>query len=153
MKSGDKKKRFTTLRTCGRGALVKLTRKLDDIFSIFVRLRDAQAYSVGREFDGFVACCTCGAVKHWKEIHAGHYIGREARNTRWCEENVHAQCPECNSYHEGRKPEYALFLQQKYGPEIVEQLVIAGKRVRRWHPIELEALIRYYMERTKEMER
>jgi hypothetical protein len=116
-----------------------LIRKLDGIFSEFIRRRDADKNGVCR-------CCTCGTMKPWKEMHAGHFVGREARNTRWEEQNVHAQCPSCNTFHEGRKPEYALFLMEKYGPDIVFRLVAAGKRARRFRPIELEALILHYQE-------
>lgn len=132
------------LRRRGKDVPSRLTRKLDDVFSRFIRLRDADK-------DGLCVCCTCGQRKPWEEMHAGHFVGREAKNTRWEEKNVHAQCPDCNTYHEGRKPEYTLFLQRKYGAEIVEQLVMAGTIARHFKPIELEALIEYYRQRLEEM--
>ena len=134
--------RHKPLRQRGKGTLSRLTHKLDRIFSEFIRRRDSDK-------DGNCRCCTCGVVRPWKEMHAGHYVGREARNTRWEEKNVHAQCPSCNTFHEGRKPEYTLFLQKKYGTEIVEQLVVAGKRPRHFKPIELEALILNYQSELK----
>lgn len=127
-----------------KSSLRVLTEKLDRVFSEYIRKRDANQ-------SGYITCCTCSTTKHWKEMHAGHFVGREARNTRWEEKNVHGQCPGCNTFHEGRKPEYALFLQQKYGSDIVEQLVMAGKRIKKWSPIELEALIHHYQEQLKHM--
>lgn len=146
-------KRSKGLRKKGKGALSKLTAKLDRVFSEFVRLRDAHEWATkhpGATF-GYVACCTCGKVAPWREMHAGHYIGREAKNTRWEEQNVHAQCPSCNTFHEGRKPEYTLFLQQKYGAHIIGQLVQAGKRSRHWKPVELEALVFNYQGEVERM--
>jgi hypothetical protein len=131
-----------TKRKTKKSPLRSLTAKLDRVFSEFIRRRDADRY-------GYVECCTCTTKKHWKNMHAGHFVGREARNTRWEEQNVHGQCPGCNTFHEGRKPEYTIFLINKYGPDIIERLVLAGKQVKKWSPIELEDLIHYYQEGIK----
>ena len=133
------------LRTRGKSIQSRLIAKLDRIFSQYIRLRDSDK-------DGNCRCCTCDCIKPWKEMHAGHYIGREAKNTRWEEQNVHGQCPSCNTFHEGRKPEYTLFLQRKYGLQIIGQLVSAGRRTKKWSHIEIEALIRHYQEEIKRFE-
>ena len=44
----------------------KLKKKLDKIFSEFIRRRNAD--HLGR-----VKCFTCGVEKHWKEQQAGHF--------------------------------------------------------------------------------
>ena len=154
------KRRGGFRRKSGSGGVTKrrtktafetLTEKLDDIFSKFIRLRDAHDWHQKHPEAafGYVSCCTCGIIRDWKEVDCGHYIGRRSHNTRWEEFNCHAQCKGCNC-NEGKKPEYGLYLQQRYGPEIIERLVIAGKRVKSWAPIELEALIVHY---TQEVEK
>ncbi|MFA5377658.1 MAG: recombination protein NinG [Dehalococcoidia bacterium] len=115
----------------------KLIAKLDAVFSEFIRLRDSDT-------NGNCKCCTCSTVKPWREMHAGHYVGRGAMNTRFEEQNVHAQCCGCNTFHEGRKPEYTIFLQEWYGESIIGKLVSAGHITKKWAPIELEALIAHY---------
>lgn len=124
-------------------ALRPLIRKLDKVFSEYIRRRDA--------VNGYASCFTCGTARPWKEMHAGHYVNRDRMNTRWEEQNVHVQCPSCNTFHEGRKPEYTLFLQGRYGPDIIEKLVRAGKQVKRWDATQLRALIHYYQDKLKEM--
>ena len=145
-------KRGGPLKKHGSTPFKKLERKLDKIFSEFIRLRDAHEFQrthLGVEF-GFVSCCTCGGVHQWRYVDAGHYIGRHSHNTRWEEQNVHAQCKGCN-LDEGHKPEYEDFLREKYGADVVSQLKIAGKRVKCFTLIELEALILHYTEEVRRM--
>ncbi|MBW3545546.1 MAG: recombination protein NinG, partial [Bacteroidetes bacterium] len=61
----------------------KLIAKLDTIFSEFIRLRDS-------DHQGVCKCITCGDLKHWREMDAGHFVTRENMGTRWEEENVNA---------------------------------------------------------------
>lgn len=136
-----------------RPTLKGLVKKLDSVFSQYIRLRDAHEWHEANPTSpfGYVACCTCGGVRHWKEVDCGHYYGRRSMNTRFEERNAHAQCKGCNC-DEGRKAEYTLFLQKKYGPEIIERLVIAGKRPRKFKPFELEGLILHYTAEVKRFE-
>ena len=39
-------------------------KKLDKIFSEYIRKRDADE-------NGYVKCCTCPTVEHWKEMDCG----------------------------------------------------------------------------------
>ena len=84
--------------------------KLDKVFSEYIRRRDADE-------NGYVKCCTCPAVKHWKEIDAGHFISRKHMNTRWRETNCHPQCQNCNRSKRGSLVEYLMFMKEKYGYE------------------------------------
>jgi len=123
-----------------------LVKKLDRVFSEFIRLRDSDP-------NGYAKCCTCHVTKYWREMHAGHYVGRRQMNTRWEEQNVHAQCAGCNTFHEGRKPEYTLFLVEKYGNGIVKSLVRAGNEVKKWSVSELSDMIKRYERRVAKMRR
>lgn len=91
-------------------------KKADTVFSQFIRLRDANK-------DGIVKCCTCGKFLSWREAHAGHYIVRQFRNTRYEEHNVHAQCCYCNTYLDGNCGEYTKFLEDTYGEGVISGLL------------------------------
>lgn len=69
-----------------RGEVVK---RLDSIFSKWVRLRGAKITPDGRILN---KCCTCGVVQDITKMDAGHYISRGKYATRWSEDNVHPQC-------------------------------------------------------------
>ena len=86
---------------------------LDQIFSTFIRLRDA-------DDDGFITCCNCGKKMWWKESTNGHYVKRSHRTLRYDEKNCHAECALCNG--EDANLGYAVFMVQKYGMKIVYEL-------------------------------
>jgi len=46
----------------------KLVKKLDAVFSQYIRLKD----SVG----GYATCFTCGKKDHWKKLQNGHFQSR-----------------------------------------------------------------------------
>lgn len=97
-------------------SIKSLRRKLKRIFSEYIRRQ-------------YTHCVTCGKPLHWKQGHAGHYIevGSATQGTEYEERNVHLQCPYCNTFCEGKKAEYTLFMINKYGPGIVEELVKQSK--------------------------
>jgi hypothetical protein len=90
---------------------------------------------------GFVACVTCGEVKHWKEMHAGHFVAKKAGLAVYFEErNIHPQCPRCNKWERGNLVKYAIFMVKKYGVGIVEEMDALGKsemQIPEWRYIEL----------------
>ncbi len=54
---------------------------------------------------------------------AGHYIASSiSLALRFDERNVHPQCTACNRFRHGNMAQYALELQKKYGPDILEEL-------------------------------
>lgn len=93
-----------------RPTLSQLRLKLDKVFSEYIRRRDRGI------------CCTCGVQKEWKLQQAGHYISRSHLSTRYNEINVHCQCISCNVFKSGNMPSYTLFLQRKFGGQIIEEL-------------------------------
>jgi len=96
----------------------------------YVKLRDArdQGYVYGR----YVKCCTCGCVLTMgtKNCQAGHFIGRGlggGSGVYFDERNVHAQCYQCNRFRQGAPHEYELFLIEKYGQKVVDELRFLDK--------------------------
>ena len=70
----------------------KLVKKLDAVFSQYIRLKDADEF-------GNATCFTCGKVDHWKKLQNGHFQSRKHYATRWDEMNCQVQCVSgCNMY-------------------------------------------------------
>lgn len=76
----------------------ELIGKLDEEISLQVRGNAAIWH-----FSPYIPCFTCGSRHHWKDMDAGHYIGREWYGTRFDLKNLRPQCTQCNSFHEGQK--------------------------------------------------
>ena len=66
-----------------------LKRKCWKLFSEYIRRK----YS---DDDGYASCFTCGTVKHWTEMDAGHGIGGRGNYVLFLEEVVRPQCKYCN---------------------------------------------------------
>ena len=122
-----------------------LTRKLDEIFSIFIRLRDSDSQGIGK-------CISCGKLIHWKKADNGHYIGRQHKATRWDEINCNLQCRHCNRFEEGFKVQYRIGLIQKYDLKTVELLELKQSNTSKINQFEMECLIKIYREKVKKLE-
>lgn len=70
--------------------MASLTKKLDAIFSQFIRLRDSQPFGY-RAF----RCISCGQVKPFDQMDCGHFISRTHMSTRFDENNCHGECRAC----------------------------------------------------------
>lgn len=92
----------------------KAKKKADRWFSRYTRKSEA-------DYRGYVRCITCKEPKHWKKVDAGHFISRSYLNLRFDERNVWPQCKRCNMQ-AGEPAAYAIFLEEKFGEGIVEQL-------------------------------
>lgn len=133
------KKKITTLK-----------KKLDNIFSRYIRLRDAIKIE-GDETKG--KCITCGKIGYIKEMHCGHYVPRNVLATRYDEDNCHLQCPSCNLWkNKGvMMIEYREKLVQKIGEDKVKEL-----ESKRWNITKLDAKwyedkIQHYKEQVQKM--
>jgi len=120
-----------------------LKKKLDTIFSEYIRRRDS-------DDDGYGICCTCCCVIHWKDADAGHYVRRGINMTRYHEQNVHLQCRKCNRGGE-RNASYAKFLIEKYGKEILDVLCLLEHQTKKWKTWELEELIKTYKKKLEKL--
>jgi hypothetical protein len=121
----------------------QLEKKLDLIFSKYIRLRDSD--------NGVFFCCSCGALKPEQQMDAGHFISRKWRNTRWREDNVHGQCRADNRFGNGEAAGYAMFMIKKYGLEHVEMLHQLSRKTAKFTDSELEDMIKKYKALVKEM--
>jgi hypothetical protein len=111
-----------------------LIKKLDKVFSLWVRMKDA-------DHTGQVDCFTCGVSKNWKyEMDAGHFQSRGKYATRWHEDNVKPQCKRCNGFRGGEQYQFALNL----GKDLADDLVFLSNQSVRFTNDELLEKIKYY---------
>ncbi len=92
--------------------LIKLN---DDLFSIYIRLRDTDKNGVGY-------CTTCHTLHSFNFLQCGHYISRDKKSLRYDAKNCHIQCIRCNVFLKGNYPAYSAFMQKVYGNEILNFL-------------------------------
>ena len=92
--------------------LSTLIKKLDRVYSLYIRHREAK--------DGQNYCVTCGAYKPITELDCGHYVPRNHKSLRWDERNTWPQCRRCNRFQHGNMASYAAFLEKKYGYGILQ---------------------------------
>lgn len=83
-------------------------------------------------------------------VHAGHFIDRRHKATRWIELNVHPQCVSCNKWKEGNKYEYGKRLNKKYGAETTERLEILSRRTLKIGKFEMKELTKFYRKKVKD---
>ena len=114
----------------------KLIKKLDDVFSKYIRARDG-----GK-------CVLCGSDYI---LQAGHLITRRNYATRWDEDNVFAQCRSCNYTHVNHPEIYTSWYIGKYGAEAYQKLVAKSKLIVKFRDSDLEMLIEYYKNKLKEV--
>jgi len=73
---------------------------------------------------GLCACVTCGTKKHWKKLHAGHFVDGRNNTVLLDERLIHPQCFRCNFKRKnclaGNKIKYVVFMMKTYGLTIDE---------------------------------
>ena len=120
---------------------------LASLFQKLVRLR-------ARDGNGNCKCFTCGAVKNWKEVDAGHFVGRNNKATILDERNCHPQCKFCNRWGNGESDKYFLRMVERYGSEVVKELMTRQlPKNHVWDRRELAILKIKYLDEIKELER
>ena len=117
-----------------------LKTKLDDIFSLYIRLRDATD-------EGYVQCFTCGKVGHYKTggMQNGHFQSRKHLATRFSEDgNCEVQCIKCNIFDSGQQYIFSLRLDEKYGEGRAQELQYLARTTLKISRVEYEEKISYY---------
>ena len=107
----------------------KLVKKLDKVFSEYIRLRDGYK------------CVLCGSRIN---IQAGHLITRGKYSTRWDEDNVFAQCRSCNYRHEYQPEIYTSWYIEKFGENRYLDLVEKSNVIVKYKNCDLKIMIEYY---------
>lgn len=133
--------RKTMPKTAKKPTRSKLIKKLDVVFSKYIRLSNADK-------NGFCKCITCGNRFFWSKIQAGHFMSRKHYSTRWNEDNVKPQCVACNVYRAGEQYKYSLYL----GNKLSEELHDKSKQIRKFTSLELEEMYNHYNDKIKALD-
>jgi len=114
----------------------KLVKKLDTIFSQYIRLKNS--------IDGISTCFTCGKKDHWKKLQNGHFQSRRHYSTRWDEINCQVQCAGCNVFKYGEQYVFGNKLDQKFGTGTARRLHIKAQQMIKLADFEIEDMIKRY---------
>jgi len=120
----------------------KLVKKLDIVFSQFVRVSNADK-------NGYCSCVTCGKKGHWKDgsIQAGHFMSRKHYSTRWDVRNVKPQCVGCNMFKGGEQYKYSIYL----GFELANELYLQSNKIVKFSNDEIQCMIDRYSTELKKL--
>lgn len=114
----------------------KLIKKLDTIFSKYIRQRDAKKE--------IATCFTCGKKAHWKKLQNGHFQSRRFYATRWDEMNCQVQCAGCNVFKYGEQFTFGLNLDSKFGAGTAQRLHTKARVITKLSTPDIEELISMY---------
>lgn len=120
-------------------------KKLDKIFSEYIRLRD----SMGAYF----RCISCGKIKPYAQADCGHYHSRVHMATRFDEDNCHAECARCNRFVADHLIGYRKNLIEKIGQSRFDLLEFKASQTKKWSDFELKALIEHYKEKVTQLKK
>jgi len=121
-----------------------LTKELDTVFSLFIRLRNADK-------EGNVLCYTSGKKMYWKKSQCGHFISRRKMGTRWNEVNCQVQSVKENVFNQGNAPEFGRRLVADYGQSAVDNLFLLAGQTVKLDRITLRWQIQHYSDRVREL--
>jgi hypothetical protein len=114
----------------------KLIKKLDTVFSLYIR----QRYSINE----ISKCFTCGKEDHYKKLQCGHFQSRKHYSTRWDEINCQVQCAGCNVFKYGEQFIFGKNLNLEFGEGTSESLYLKAKQITKFSNNDLEDLITNY---------
>lgn len=135
---------FTGTKKNTKLSVTKEKQKAWTVFSQYIRLRDCLE-TTGTLHMG--KCCTCGKIISYKESQAGHFIPGRGGAILFLENNVHLQCAGCNIYRHGNVVEYLEFMRNKYGQEVLNELIAKRHETHRWKVCELQEIREKYQQK------
>ena len=117
-------------------------KKLDKVFSAFIRLRDTMP-------NGYFKCISCGQIKPFKDCDCGHYFSRRHMATRFHPDNAHGECSACNRFSADHLENYRRNLIRKIGQSRFDQIYVLAHSECHWTEGELQQMIDSYTEKAK----
>ena len=121
-----------------------LKKRLDTLFSRFIRLRHA-------DHRQWCTCVTCGKQAHYKEMQNGHFVGRGKLSTRFDETNCNVQCVGCNMFKAGEQYKHGKYTDKTYGTGTAEGLMVKGNKICKMSAYDYESLIEQYKIKVKDL--
>jgi len=113
-------------------------------YSKFIRLRDALETTGSKDY---LICCTCGKTYPSFGVgcaQAGHFISGRGNAILFDERGVHGQCYNCNVNLKGNWPEYMRYMMDKYGREVVDELLHNHKMTVHYNAAEMQEIYEKY---------
>lgn len=123
---------------------VNLVKKLDRVFSAYIRLRDVMP-------NGCFRCISCGQIKRFEQGDCGHYHSRVHMSTRWNPDNCHMECKSCNRISSDHLIGYRRHLVEKIGLDRVNRLEVLAHSPKHWADFELKERIDYFTREVKRL--
>lgn len=119
-------------------------KKLDKVFSAYIRLRDAMP-------NGCFRCISCGQIKRFEQGDCGHYHSRTHMGTRWEPDNCNMECRSCNRVSSDHLIGYRRNLIEKIGLDRVNRLEVLARSSKHWQDFELKDKIEYFTREVKRL--
>lgn len=114
-----------------------LKKKAWKVFSEWIR-------QCGSDSNGINTCVTCGVKKHWKELHASHFIPGRRNSILFIEENCHPACYVCNVLKHGALENYYPFMLETYGQRKIDEIKRLKNTNVKFSREDLEDIIKRY---------
>ena len=157
-----KKKPFRASTRNGLKSAKKKSKKTDrqkakekawEAFSVFIRTRDCIRFT-GDPTQG--KCVTCKALKPFKELQAGHFVGGRGNAVLFNEQIVYSQCGYCNQKPPmglgGNYAAYTLWMMDEgYDREQIEELLNLRHQTKVYKIHDFIELKELYEEKTKRL--
>ena len=121
-----------------------LKKKLDTIFSIYIRLKYADE-------DFNVQCFTCDRIYPYKKIQNGHFYSRGILSLRWDEQNCRPQCYGCNIARSGNYIEYYKRLEKEIGKGGMDYLEYKRHQIKKMNKLDYQIYIDTYTQKVAEL--
>jgi hypothetical protein len=121
-----------------------LKKKLDTIFSIYIRLKYADE-------DLNVKCFTCDKVYDYKKIQNGHFYSRGILSLRYDEQNCRPQCYGCNIARNGNYIEYYKRLEKEIGKGGMDYLEYKRHQIKKMSKLDYQIYIDTYTQKVAEL--
>ena len=98
------------------------------------------------------ACVTCGTVKPWTQLHAGHFVPKKAGSmVAFMPENIHPQCPRCNMFEAGNLHNYDIYMEREYGRGVIDRLREMRGVIVNWKACDYDEMATFYREQFERM--
>lgn len=123
----------------------KAKKKLDEVFSQFIRLRDSDE-------NGESTCVTCGKTDFWKYMQCGHFQVRTHTATRFHEKNCNCQCGGCNMA-DGEQRKHGKYIDKKYGKGTADKLEALAHKELKLSTQDLLDMIELYSKKVVELKK
>ena len=124
--------------------LKRAKKKAWDAFSVFIRTSAPPLSSTKK------TCYTCGIVKDWREMDAGHGIPGRNNAVLFMEEVVKNQCQQCNRFKHGRLDVFTVKLIDDMGRSKYDELVSLSKQTVQYKTYQYLEIYEKYKQKANE---